>query len=97
MTKTVILLNTTEGHRKYYIIELHRDSPNRIIVRGIWGRLGATGRTQIKYEGNGDWVAERVFQQILYEKYDHGYKLHETNNRRADTSVDVVVAILEAL
>jgi len=98
MIETTILLNLTEGHRKYYIIELHKEGQDFWTVTGYWGRVGVMSQSKIYlHHCPNEWIARQQVKRLYNTRLDHGYTLHERNNKPAPSSVSTVEAILSAL
>ena len=93
MTKSVILLNTTPPHKKYYIVELYVDNSS-YTVTGVWGRLGARGRSKIWYQGPGHYSAGNAVQDLINTRLEHGYQIHQESSERAQDKVSEVEAFL---
>jgi len=96
-TKTAIFLNLNPPHRKYYIIELHRDDKGVWSVTGTYGRVDVTSKTQLKYRGSDYYDACNVLEKTINDRYSHGYTLYKETDERAPSIISLVEALLSTL
>lgn len=68
------LVNVQAQSRKFYIIDLLKKG-GKVIVKGTWGRIGSTSKSQIKYMGDNILRAKDEFNKVLNTRYSHGYNL----------------------
>jgi len=98
MYETIVFYQLTEKHKKYYLIEVKQDSRNNTTVTGIWGRLNAPGKKQIKYDGMANsWAVDRCVQEICDTREKHGYTLYKKVKQPAPETLTLTEAILANL
>ena len=97
MTETTYLLNLSEGHRKYYIVELHQENKTNSVT-AVWGRVGALGRVQTKLNTTSPWIARHYYQGLIRTKRNtRDYTVHKVTNNRAEMTVSLIEAVFSQL
>lgn len=80
LIEEIYLEHTSDGHNKFYRLELFEDSSKCYEVTAHWGPIGKTGSTEQKFISADKSLAHKRMSELVNEKISKGYEIKREMN-----------------